>query len=250
MAVLATLVVFLIANTVPGDPVLAQLGDMAASNPDTVAEWRAKWGLDLPLWQRYWHLPAAGWRRATSAPPSPRSGRCWRISRSTRRPRSNSPRVTFLLALVVGIPLGIAAAVWRDSWVDSLARVDLAARRLLAHLLARLHHAGHLLRRAGIAPGPGRLDPIAFPPEGLTGLFLVDSLLARDWETFRDAAAHLVLPSHRAGGRDHRADHPHHARRDAGQPRPGLRAGRPRQGAAGAAHRPAPRPAERADARW
>jgi hypothetical protein len=53
MALLATLVIFLLANTVPGDPVLAQLGDLAASNKEFVAEWRAKWGLDLPLWQRY-----------------------------------------------------------------------------------------------------------------------------------------------------------------------------------------------------
>ena len=54
MVLLATLVIFLIANTVPGDPVLTQLGDMAASDPEQVAEFRAKWGLDLPLWQRYW----------------------------------------------------------------------------------------------------------------------------------------------------------------------------------------------------
>ena len=37
MALLATLVIFLIANTVPGDPVLAQLGDLAASDPEFVA---------------------------------------------------------------------------------------------------------------------------------------------------------------------------------------------------------------------
>jgi peptide/nickel transport system permease protein len=53
MAVLASLVVFLISALVPGDPVLAQLGDIAASNPATVLEARAKWGLDLPLWERY-----------------------------------------------------------------------------------------------------------------------------------------------------------------------------------------------------
>src|SRR5690606_12324886 len=53
MAVLASLVIFLIANTVPGDPVLAQLGDVAASDEKFVAEWRTKFGLDLPLWQRY-----------------------------------------------------------------------------------------------------------------------------------------------------------------------------------------------------
>src|SRR3954452_10952964 len=53
MALLSTLVIFLIANTVPGDPVLAQLGDVAASDPKFVAVWRAKYGLDLPLWDRY-----------------------------------------------------------------------------------------------------------------------------------------------------------------------------------------------------
>ena len=53
MALLATLVIFLIANLVPGDPILAQLGDVAASNKAFVAEWRAKWGLDLPLLERY-----------------------------------------------------------------------------------------------------------------------------------------------------------------------------------------------------
>jgi peptide/nickel transport system permease protein len=47
----------------------------------------------------------------------------------------------------------------------------------------------------GWAPGPGRLDPIAFPPEGPTGFFLIDAALARDWETFHDALAHLVLPA-------------------------------------------------------
>src|SRR5262249_61938450 len=54
MVLLATLVIFLIANTVPGDPVLTALGDMAASDPAQVAEFRARWGLDLPLWQQYW----------------------------------------------------------------------------------------------------------------------------------------------------------------------------------------------------
>ena len=48
------LVIFLIANTVPGDPVLSQLGDMQASDPAIVAEFRKKWGLDLPIWDRYW----------------------------------------------------------------------------------------------------------------------------------------------------------------------------------------------------
>src|SRR5450432_3674086 len=54
MVLLASLVIFLIANAVPGDPVLLQIGDLAASNPVMVAAFRHKWGLDLPLWDRYW----------------------------------------------------------------------------------------------------------------------------------------------------------------------------------------------------
>lgn len=194
MAMLATLVVFLIANTVPGDPVLAQLGDMAASNPEIVREWRARWGLDLPLWERY-GIFLAGLARGDLG-----------ISIASQRPvlediAQYAPAtielatVAFLLALAVGIPLGIVAAVWRDSWIDNLARaVSLIGVSSPTFWLAFVMLAvfyGWL----GIAPGPGRLDPIAFPPPEVTGLFLVDSALAGDWETFRDAAAHLVLPA-------------------------------------------------------
>jgi len=46
-----------------------------------------------------------------------------------------------------------------------------------------------------IAPGPGRLDYVAVPPPTVTGLFLVETLLAGDWDAFRDAFRHLILPS-------------------------------------------------------
>jgi peptide/nickel transport system permease protein len=46
-----------------------------------------------------------------------------------------------------------------------------------------------------VAPGPGRLDVAAFPPERITGLLLIDTAWVGEWATFRDAAAHLVLPS-------------------------------------------------------
>ena len=194
MALLASLVVFLISALVPGDPVLAQLGDIQASNPQVVSEWRAKWGLDLPLWERY-GLFLQGLARGDLG-----------ISIATRRPvlediAQYAPAtvelatIAFLLAIGAGLPLGIAAAVWRDSWVDSLARaISLlgvsAPTFWLAFIMLAIFY-GWL----GWAPGPGRLDPIAFPPEGPTGLLLIDAALARDWEAWRDAAAHLVLPS-------------------------------------------------------
>ena len=148
MAVLATLVIFLIANTVPGDPVLAQLGDLAASNKEFVAEWRAKWGLDLPLWERYLiFLQRLAARRSRHLDRLAAAGAA-RTSPLRAGDASSWPRTAFLLALVIGIPLGIMAAVRRDSWIDHLARLHLADRRFLADVLARLHRAGHVLRRA------------------------------------------------------------------------------------------------------
>ena len=194
MALIASVVIFLISNFVPGDPVLAQLGDILASDPAVVAQWRAKWGLDLPLWDRYW-IFLSGLLHGDLG-----------MSIATRRPviediAQYAPAtvelatVAFLLSLAIGIPLGIAAAVWRDSVVDAAARaISLlgvsAPTFWLAFIMLAIFY-GWL----GWAPGPGRLDPIAFPPEGPTGFFLIDSVLARDWETFHDTVAHLALPA-------------------------------------------------------
>ena len=216
MAVLATLVIFLIANTVPGDPVLAQLGDLAASNKEFVADWRAKWGLDLPLWERYSDLPAAAApRRSRHLDRLAAAGARGHRATTRRRP-SNSPRIAFLLSSSIGIPLGILAAVRRDSWIDHLARLHLADRRVLADVLAGLHHARGLLRRAADRAGPGRIDSIALPPPSVTGLYLIDSVLAGDWETFRDALAHWSC-RRSCWRRDARPDHAHHAREHAGE---------------------------------
>src|SRR5262249_7076748 len=46
-----------------------------------------------------------------------------------------------------------------------------------------------------IAPGPGRIDPIDLPPPFVTGLFLIDTLLAGNWDLLPAVATHLVLPS-------------------------------------------------------
>jgi peptide/nickel transport system permease protein len=194
MAVLATLVIFLIANTVPGDPILAQLGDVAASNKAFVAEWRAKWGLDLPLWERYLIFLRGILRGDLGI--SIASQRLVLEDIGQYAPATvELATVGFLISIAVGVPLGILAAIRRDSFVDHLARVVSligvsSPTFWLAFIMLALFYGG-----LQIAPGPGRLDPIAFAPPSVTGLYLVDSLIAGDFETFRDAAAHLVLPS-------------------------------------------------------
>jgi len=194
MALFASLVIFLISNFVPGDPVLAQLGDILASDPVVVAQWRAKWGLDLPLWERY-GIFLRGLLHGDLGQ-----------SIATRRPVLEDivqfapatvelATISFVMALALGIPLGISAAIWRDSWIDAVARVlslvgVSAPTFWLAFIMLAIFY-GWL----GWAPGPGRLDPIAFPPEGPSGFFLFDTAWAGDWEGFADTLAHLILPA-------------------------------------------------------
>lgn len=194
MALGATLVVFLIANTVPGDPVLMDLGDMAASDPTIVAAWRHKYGLDLPLWERYFVFLdglAHGDLGTSIVSQRPVLEDIGSYAPATIELASCG----FAIALVVGIPLGILSAVKRDTWIDHLARVisllGVASPTFwLAFIMLAVFY-GWL----DIAPGVGRLDPIAFPPPTVTGFYLVDTLLAGDWSGFMDAVSHLVLPS-------------------------------------------------------
>ena len=194
MVVLASLVVFLIANTVPGDPVLAQLGDLAAANPAMVAAFRHRWGLDLPLWQRYWVFlegMAHGDFGESIASHRPVLQDIAEYGPATVELAS----VAFLLSLVTGLPLGVLAAVRRDSWIDTIARmislVGVSAPTFwLAFVMLAVFYGA-----LDWAPGPGRLDVATFPPERLTGLLLLDAAWLGDWQTFRDAAAHLVLPA-------------------------------------------------------
>src|SRR4029453_12411264 len=111
----------LIANTGPGDPVLTALGDMAASDPAQVAEFRARWGLDLPLWHQYWLFL----ERLAHGDLG--------VSISSRRPVLQDiidyAPATPALATVVsplsflgGLPRGVLAAVRRDTVIDHVAR--------------------------------------------------------------------------------------------------------------------------------
>jgi len=99
------------------------------------------------------------------------------------------------LAVTLALPLGIVSAVRRGSTVDHVARV-----LAVIGVSAPIFWIGMILLstfyiRLGWAPGPvGRLPMLATPPNRVTGLYTIDSLLAGDLDTFWLAAKALVLP--------------------------------------------------------
>ncbi len=101
-----------------------------------------------------------------------------------------------ILAVLIAVPLGVLAALRQDSWIDHLCRVVTTAGVSLPVFFTGLLAVYVFYYVLGWAPAPlGRLDSFMSEPPQVTGFFLIDSLLARDWEAFMGALSQLILPA-------------------------------------------------------
>jgi peptide/nickel transport system permease protein len=192
-AIGVTLISFIVSHAVPSDPVVANLGQQASQRPEIVAAYKARWGLDKPLHEQYLTFLAnlSHGELGTSL--------------NTRRPISADisqflpatielSLVAILFALIIGLPLGILSALYRDGPIDHVARlVSLVGVSIPIFWLATVSLV-IFYAALQIAVGPGRLGPNLSSPPTVTGLYTVDALLAGDMATFRSALEHLVLP--------------------------------------------------------
>jgi peptide/nickel transport system permease protein len=187
-----SLITFALTQLVPVDPAVAALGQNARE--DQIQAFRRAYGLDQPpVIQYVTYL-----------------GRLLRgdlgISIRTRRPVADDLRdflpatielslAAMIVTLLLGISLGILAAVRRDGWLDGLARVFALVGGSLPIFFLGLLMLAIFFTRLRWVPGPGRLDAILQPPPRVTGLYTIDSLAAGNWPLFRNAVAHLILPA-------------------------------------------------------
>lgn len=189
-----TLIAFAISHAVPADPITANLGQKAMSDPKIVAAFRAEWGLDRPVHEQYLvYLQKL------------LQGDMGRSIKS-RRPVLDDLRAflpatielaTFatLFGVTVGMALGMVSALRRNSWLDHIARViSLMGVSVPVFWLALLA-LFIFYARLGWFPGPGRIDVGLEGPARVTGLLTVDSLLAGNWAVFRNVLGHLMLPA-------------------------------------------------------
>ncbi len=186
-------VTFLLTRALPGDPA-AYFSGPAASQA-AVEEVRRALGLDRPLVEQFGRYLAdlARGQLGTSLT----TGQPVLKEIATRLPASAELTLAGLLVAVgVAVPLGILAALRPNSLVDHACRVVSTAGVSLPVFFSALLFVYLFYYLLGWAPAPlGRLDVFFSPPDHVTGFYLVDSLIARDLETFRAAAAQLVLPA-------------------------------------------------------
>jgi peptide/nickel transport system permease protein len=189
-----TLVAFVISHFVPSDPVNAALGQNAVADKELVAAFRARWGLDQPLYVQYLTYLKnllqgdLGQSIATHQP----------VAEDLSRylPATIELATTaIVLTVLIGIPFGVISAVRRNTWLDQASRVvSLVGVSAPVFWLALLGLFVFYSRLRWL-PGPGRLDIGVNPPAQVTGLYTLDSLIAGDLWLFFNALSHLILPS-------------------------------------------------------
>jgi len=186
------LVSFLLVKTIPGDPAVLMLGPTAT--PEAIASLRTQMGLDQPLYTQFIiyvaHLLHGD------------LGMSWQTTRPVledllQRFPATLELVTYslILALIVGLSLGIASALHPRGWLARLADVYGLSAGALPDFWFGLVLIFVFYTLAQWAPAPlGRLDIAVIAPEPVTGFMTIDTLLAGDFEAFRSAVSHLVLP--------------------------------------------------------
>ncbi|HIC80845.1 MAG TPA: ABC transporter permease [Kiloniellaceae bacterium] len=186
-------VTFIIGRVVPIDPVLAIVGDRA---PEHVVERvRQELGLDLPLYEQFaiyvWNVLQGDLGNSVLTA-NPVLEDIKRVFPATLELAT----VATLIGVLLGIPMGVLAAVYQGRWPDQVIRVvGLLGYSIPVFWLGLM---GLLLFYATLewVPGPGRLN---FVYDGLidpvTGVMLIDAAMAGEWDIFWNAASHLILPA-------------------------------------------------------
>ena len=187
------LTVFLVVRLIPGDPARIMLGTRASE--EKLAELRAELGLDQPLWWQFWvyvQKMAAGDFGQSLVTNRPVIEDIKRVFPATLE------LATFatIIGVALGVPMGIAGAVWQDRWPDQVVRVvglvGYSVPIFWLGIVGLLVFYGIL----GWVQGPGRLG-VFFEDivPVVTGVILVDAVIAGEWEVFWNAFGHVVLPS-------------------------------------------------------
>ena len=186
-----SLLVFSFIHLIPGDPALTMLGERAT--PEKVAEVRARLGLDRPIWQQYVLYIGKALRGDLGV--SIIRGDPVASDLLRRFPATvELATASMVVAIALGIPIGVASAVWRNSLLDSLARLGALTGVSMPIFWLGLVLAWFFGVQLRVLPTGFRLSSgTAFVP--WTNFVILDAILQGDWPTLADAVRHLILPA-------------------------------------------------------
>lgn len=185
---------FILVRVLPGDPA-AYYATGPLATQEEIAQVRHALGLDRPIYQQlalYLRDIAKGDLGVSLV-----TGQPVLQDLKERFPASAElTMVAMVLALALAIPLGILAAIRSGSWIDHSVRFLGTLGVSMPAFVVGIVLIFVFFLQLNLAPEPiDRIDPFALKPPSVTGLMLVDSLIAGDGGAFTSAASRLVLPA-------------------------------------------------------
>jgi peptide/nickel transport system permease protein len=185
-------VTFFIGRVVPIDPALAIVGDRAPAH--VVERVREELGLNLPLYHQFWiYIKQAltgdfGTSVLTTNPVMTDIARVFPAT-------IELATIGTLIGAVIGVPLGVLAAVKRGSIADQIVRIiGLIGYSVPIFWLGLLSLVVFYAKLRWVAY-PGRIDiAYEYTFTSVTGFFLVDAIWQREWEVVWDLFRHIILP--------------------------------------------------------
>lgn len=188
----ATLV-FILTKMIPGDPTVANLSQRALNDPEVVAAYRAKYGLDQPVFVQYilyiknlLHLDL-GTSIRTNKPVLDELARCYPAT-------IELALFAIVLAALLGILFGVISAMKRNSILDQVVRALSVTGVSIPSFWFALLVLYFFYYKLHIFPGPGRLSNSFSAPATVTGMYVIDSLIEGNPAKALDALQHLILP--------------------------------------------------------
>lgn len=187
------LVAFVINRVIPGNPARAILGNQVSNA--AIEQLDAQLGLTQPLWKQF--IQYLGNVARLNFGTAWHTGRPVMTDLATNLPATVELAVAAaLLAIVVGIPLGVIQAVYRGRPADLILRITALLGISLPSFWFGIELVQVFYVSLGIAPAPsGQISTTLNPPTHITGLYIIDALLSGDMLSLESTLAHLVLPA-------------------------------------------------------
>ena len=184
-----TLIVFSISHVIPADPARVLAGENAPI--EQVEALRRKYGLDRPLPEQFMRYvtDVVGGNMGVSL----YTQRAVATDLVERLPATFELALyAIVLAVVVGLPLGVVSALYRNTWLDHGVRmVTIAGLAMAAFWLAILLQLLFSMKW-NLTPVQGRID--GWGPDPITGFYTLDAVIRGDWATLGTSLRYLFLP--------------------------------------------------------
>ncbi len=187
-----TILTFVISRVVPADP--AKLAAGPRATPDMVETIRGKYGLDKPLVEQYF-IYAGNLFKGDFGESILTQHQVAEDLRDRFPATLELVIAAMVVAIAIGIPLGIVSAVYQNRWPDQVTRVFAISSVSIPSFWFGIILQLAIASKLGILPLSRRYPTLETPPESRTGFLTLDSFIAGNLGAVWTATQHLILPA-------------------------------------------------------